>query len=107
MEKYGKPLIKEIESLKEEIKRINLEKIKWTNRKTKLETELYNMMLRQNVDSYGGYKRDKLKPKPKTPPKRKKKKEKYNDAIQLFIETGIPDPERFYEELQKTQKVKK
>jgi hypothetical protein len=34
--------------------------------------------------------------------KKHKKKEKYIDIIhQLFIENDIPDPERFYEELQK------
>ena len=104
MNKYAETYIKEIESLNKEIQRLNKEKKKHFDRKKKLETDLYHLMNRHNIPEYNGYKKEKLKPKIKTTMKRKKKKEKYNDAIQLFIETGIPDPESFYEELQKTQK---
>lgn len=106
MERYADGYIKEIESIKKELKLLTERRKILTARKQKLEKGLYDLMKRNQMELYQGYKKEKLQPKPVNTGPRKKKKEKYNDAIRLFMEIGIPDPESFYEQYQKTQKSK-
>lgn len=106
MERYADGYIKEIESIKKELKLLSERRKALTQRKQKLEKGLYDVMRRNQMEIYQGYKKAKLQPKPTSTAPRKKKKEKYNDAIRLFTEIGVPDPEGFYEQFQKTQKSK-
>jgi hypothetical protein len=63
---------------------------------------LYSWMKSNRLDEFKTYKLDKIAPKPQV--QRKKAKEKKEDAIRLFIETGIADPEGYWDAFQKTQK---
>jgi len=92
----------EIESLKSEISRLREHMRRLTAQKKKAEHNLYNHMERTGLDKVGRITKKSIAPK--NPPKpRKKKADKQRDAIQLFYETGIPDPEAFWDELQATQ----
>ncbi len=57
-----------------------------------------------NLSSYGEFKRKNLEPKP--PRRVKSKVLKKKDALVFFRNEGVPNPERFYDELQQTQKVR-
>ena len=105
MDYYGQGYVRTLNSINKELKRLNDEKKRLTLEKKKIERFLYEAMKRTNVKEYQGYKTAKLSPKEKIKPLRKKKKEKYHDAIRLFTEVGIPDPEGFWNEFQRTQKI--
>lgn len=95
--------IKEIESIKKERKRLNNQSRKLLAQQRNAENHLYTYMNSHHLEEFGGIKKKTIAPKEKLP--RKKKKEKKKDAIDLFRQTGIPDPEKFWEDLQKTQKA--
>lgn len=101
---YGKGYVKELKALKDEMKRLTNEKKNLQIEKTATERRLYEWMCRLQLDEYEGYKKEKLKPKEKPIILRKKKKEKVEDAMKLFRDAGIPDPESFWLEFQSTQK---
>lgn len=86
----------ELKRLKDEAKRLKVEKVN-------TERRLYRWLKANNETSFEGFTLEKLKPK--APVKRKKKADKINDGIALLREIGVPDPETFYEEFLKTQKV--
>jgi len=98
-----KGYVKEIESIKKERKRLNTESRKLLAQQRKAEKHLYDYMVSHRLDEVEGIKKKNISPREKAP--RKKKKEKKKDAINLFRQTGIPDPEKFWEDLQKTQKA--
>ena len=60
-------------------------------------------MKSHNIEEVDGVKITKLKPKTVL---RKKPSEKKRDAVELFKEVGIPDPNQFWDELMSTQKPK-
>ena len=95
--------IKEIESIKKERKRIIARSRKLFAQQKKAEKHLYDYMVSHSLEEVGGIKKKNITPREKVP--RKKKKEKKKDAIDLFRQTGIPDPEKFWEDLQRTQKA--
>jgi hypothetical protein len=95
--------VKEIESIKKERKRLTFESRKLLQQQRKAERHLYTYMESTGISEYGGIKKSNIKPKEKV--QRKKKKEKKRDAIALFRQTGIPDPEKFWDQLQSTQKA--
>ncbi len=101
---YGKSYAKALTNITENIKKINIEAKKLRNDKIATQKLLYEWMERMNIDEYEGYKRQKIKPKEKPKIIRKKKKDKVEDALRLFRDIGIPDPEEFYAEYQATQK---
>ena len=101
---YGKGYVKELKTLNEEIKRLNIEKKNMQIEKKNTEMRLHDWMSRSHIDEYEGYKKEKLRPKEKQKFIRKKKKEKVEDAMRLFRNIGIPDPETFWLEFQGTQK---
>ena len=101
MDKYAKSL----DLINKELKRLNSEKKKLYIEKKKIEKTLYENMKYNNIEKFQGYKRDKLQPITKDKIIRKKKTEKEKDAIKLFYQIGIPDPENFYKEFQMTQKI--
>ncbi len=98
---YGVGYIKELNSLKAEIKRLNDEMKKLRIEKKSTERRLYEWMKIYGHTTYENYRLELVKPKTNIP--RKKKNDKIRDALVLFRNIGIPDPEEFYEEFKKTQ----
>lgn len=96
--------LNEIQDIAKEIKRMNLYLKTLRIRKKSLEGELYKFMHRENISVLQGIKREKIKPEAV---KRKKKSEKKRDAIELFRNIGIDDPEEFYRQFEITQKAEK
>lgn len=97
--------INEIESVSKEIKRLSSSLKKLRLQKARAEENLANVMEKEGIDQIGKIKLEKIKPKEKL--KRKSKKEKKQEAITLFYQIGVPDPEGFYQEFEKTQKATK
>jgi len=95
--------VSKIKTLDETIKRYNKLLKKLREQKKESQGHLYAYMVRRSLDEYKGIKLAKIAPK--EAPIRKKQKDKKNDAIQLFNEIGIPDPEGFWHDFQETQKV--
>ena len=94
--------IREIESIDEALKRLNT-RVKELKAKKQLSRErLYRWMESHHTEEYKGYSARKLAPRPKSV--RKRAKEKKADAMRLFSEVGITDPEEFWDALQATQK---
>lgn len=94
--------VNEIKSIDAELKRLRERSSKLREQKQKAQSALYFFMKNNRHETYEGFKIDALAPKPKK--SRKSAKQKKADAIVLFQETGIPDPENFWNSLQSTQK---
>lgn len=102
---YGTSIAVSLKNMNAEIKRLNTQLKIMREEKKKTEERLYNWMTKRGIDDYCGFKRDRIKPKEKTILKRKPKKQKIEDALKLFRDAGIPDPEEFYMQYQGTQKA--
>ena len=92
---------REINSLNTEIKRLNGKLKSLREQKKKAESNLYYRMQRDGSQKIEG-----ITIKSVTPKERKKRKpisQKKADAIDLFKEIGVTDPEDFWEEFQATQ----
>lgn len=96
--------VKSIQSTTEELKRLGAIMKDIREEKKRALERLYTWMKRKDVDTFKGFKRRKLSPKP-IRPKRKPKKVLVKDSLNLFRDAGIPDPEEFYREFQKIQYV--
>lgn len=94
--------VREINSIKEELKRINQRAKLLRTQKKEAESRLYRYMLRNDLEKYEGITLKSIEPKQPRP--RKPVKAKKKDALALFYEVGIPDPDSFWEEFQQTQK---
>lgn len=97
----------EINNIDNELKRINEHAKHLRDQRTKTMNGLHQYMLSNNLEqvTYGKKTISIKKCEPKCRTKSKPKKQKKADAIQLFREVGIPNPEQFYEELESSQKV--
>jgi len=94
--------INEIKSIDKEIKRLSIHTSNLKKRKKEVEQNLHNYMKSHNINELEGVKISKLDTK-KAP--RKKPSEKKRDALALFREVGIPNPDEFWNEFVTTQKV--
>jgi hypothetical protein len=83
------------------MKRANKQILIMRKKKADVQMKLYAWMVKHNLDEYGGYKTSKLAPKKKS---RKNAKDKKQDALRLFSDIGVDDPETLWMEFQKTQK---
>jgi hypothetical protein len=95
--------VSEINSITAEIKRLNVHIKKLREQKKEAEFHLYEYMVRNEIDRYKNITIKSVTPKPKI--KRKTLKEKKRDAVRLFHEIGVPDPENFWDQFQSTQKA--
>jgi hypothetical protein len=95
--------VRNLKEIGDSIKRHNSQLKTLKEKKKAAERRLHAYMTRNNLIEYGGFKATTLAPKEKKPIK--KKAEKKADAVRLFAETGITDPEGFWEAFQNTQKV--
>lgn len=95
--------VREIQSIENEERRLRTRARKLREQKRKAQAHLYEYMEKNGIERYGGVTKKSISPRQKTV--RKKAKEKKKDALELFRKTGIPDPEKFWNEFQRTQKI--
>jgi len=99
----GERYVKQLADLDVTLRRLNSKTTELRKKKKEVQTHLHAWMVRHNHDKYEGYSVAKISPKAK--PKRKPAKAKKQDALALFQQVGIDDPERFWDEFTLTQKV--
>jgi len=85
--------VTEIKSIDSELKRIANRRKELMTQKKNAQIALYDYMARQKINELGGIKKEKIQPRstPKLTSKEKKQR-----TLQLFQQTGIPDPEEFF-----------
>jgi hypothetical protein len=103
--------VREINSIDRELKRINAHAKSLRAQKTSAMVGLHHYMVNHNLEKVGTGKNTitlkKCESHLPNRPKRnaKPKAQKKADAIMLFREVGIPDPDTFYHEFEMTQKL--
>jgi hypothetical protein len=99
------PATREFLAIQKELQRLNIITKKLRQQQDQAKQRVYRYMVAHNLEEIDGVTLKKVAPKEKFP--RKKKSEKVNDALKLFRESGLTDPEGFWNELQKTQRYQK
>ena len=99
----GDRYVKQLNDLDVTLKRLNAKTTELRKKKKDIQTHLHAWMVKTGNEKYQGYTVAKVAPKP--PAKRKPAKAKKQDALALFQQVGIDDPETFWEEFSKTQKA--
>ncbi len=99
----GERYVKQLADIDSTLKRLNSKTTELRKKKKEVQLHLHTWMVRHNHDKFEGYSVAKIAPKAK--PKRKPASKKKQDALVLFQQVGIDDPERFWEEFTRTQKV--
>ena len=94
----------EIERLDDEIKRLNTRVKNLKEQRKERRTLLYNHMEKNGIQKCKKITINSVRPKEQT--KRKPESQKKQDAILLFQEVGIENPEKFYQDFKETQKYK-
>lgn len=92
-----------LKDLEETLARLNHKTADLRKKRAEAKERLYQSMLKNNVEKCEGYTIKKIQPKIRV--KRKPAKAKKTDAIKLFADIGIEDPDSFYAEFEKTQKI--
>jgi hypothetical protein len=95
---------REIKSINFEIKRSNTRLDTLRSQRKQKQDFLYKYMIDHNMEKYEGVTINSIRPKELN--KRKPEIEKKKDAIELFTQEGIIDPEDFYTKLKNTQKFR-
>jgi hypothetical protein len=95
--------VHEIKSLRKEIKRLNASLKLLRDQKNLTEGRLYQYMKKNGVEKLDGITINSIKPRSEQLP-RKKKSEKKKDAVELFQQIGVTDPEALWVEFQATQR---
>ena len=95
--------VHEIKSLRKEIKRLNEHMKTLRDQKNITEGYLYQYMKKNGVEKLDGITINSIKPRSEQLP-RKKKSEKKRDAVVLFQNIGVADPESLWVEFQATQR---
>jgi hypothetical protein len=95
--------VREIKSLRKEIKRLNGNLKLLRDQKNLVEGHLYQYMKKNGIEKIDGITINSIKPREERLP-RKKKSEKKRDAIGLFQDIGVNDPEALWLEFQATQR---
>jgi hypothetical protein len=98
----GEAYVRQLKDLASAMARHTAEIKKIREKQKEAKARLAEWMERNSHDEYHGYKLSKIKPKPKVP--KKTQKDKKRDAIHLFNEIGVPDPNDFWDRFQETQK---
>lgn len=94
----------EISSIQKEMKRLQSQIKNLREQKKNAESHLYKYMSSTGINKIQTITIKSITPKEKVI--RKKKADKVRDAIQLFEDIGVPDPERFYQDFLETQKYR-
>jgi len=95
--------VHEILSLRKEIKRLNEHMKTLRDQKNLTEGRLYQYMNKNGIEKLDGITINSIKPRSEHLP-RKKKSEKKRDAVELFQQIGVSDPEGLWTEFQATQR---
>ena len=95
--------VHEIKSLRKEIKRLNGSLKVLRDQKNLTEGRLYQYMKKNGIEKLDGITINSIRPHSEQLP-RKKKSEKKRDAVELFQQIGVSDPEGLWVEFQATQK---
>jgi hypothetical protein len=100
----------ELNTIDTELKRINEHAKNLRLQRTRVLGALYRYMCSNNLDKVSYGKKD-ITLKQCTPREKRgptiSKKEKKKNALELYREVGIPDPERFYKDFENTQKAQR
>ena len=99
----GKSYVNEIRSIDRELKILNARAKNLRLQKKASQGHLYKYMKTRNLEEFENIKIKSVAPKQPKP--RKPLKARMTDAIDLFRDAGIPDPDGFWQEFQTTQKV--
>lgn len=99
----GDGYVKRLSSIDAAIKRHNDQLKQLRKQREDIKKSFSTWMERNNQEEYAGYKLEKIKPKQKK--KSKPKKEKKEDALRLFTQIGVSDPEELYEQFLITQQA--
>jgi len=94
--------VRNLTSINDSIKRHNQQLKILRAKKMDAQRRLHTYMVRNNLADFEGYNQTKIAPKVKLPVK--KKADKKADAIRLFTDVGISDPEILLDAFQRTQK---
>lgn len=95
----GQKFTSELRKVEGELKHYNAKVNALRKSKTNLKLQLYNYMEKHNLQELEGYTLTELKPKEKKMRKSKiSTTQKKQNAISLFKNVGIINPEKFYEE---------
>lgn len=94
--------VREINSLNAEIKRLNAHLKQLREQRKVVQNHLYSHMTKHHLDKYEGHTIKSVTPRQTKP--RKPESAKKADAIELFRQAGISDPENFFDEFKATQK---
>lgn len=95
--------VHEIKSLRKEIKRLNGSLKVLRDQKNLTEGRLYQYMKKNGIERLDGITINSIRPHSEQLP-RKKKAEKKRDAVELFQQIGVSDPEGLWVEFQATQR---
>jgi len=98
----GEGYVRQIKDIDSALKRLNEQTKGLRLQRSQAKQRLYQWMKARGREEYEGYHIDKIAPKPKAP--RKKAKEKKDDALRLFKDIGVDDPEELWSAFQNTQK---
>lgn len=98
----GEGYVRQIKDIDSALKRMNEQTKTLRSQRNQAKQRLYQWMKARGYEEYEGYNLNKIVPKPKVP--RKKAKEKKEDAMKLFKEIGVNDPEELWTAFQNTQK---
>src|SRR5687768_8004641 len=101
MTSYPDACVRQLQTLEATIKKQQQRMKELKEKKTELRGRLNTWMEKHNVDEYEGYKLEKSEPKVKKP--RVTKKRKKANVMKLCRDTGIPDPEDFWQRLEDIQ----
>lgn len=92
----------EIDSLDKEIKRMNAHLKKLREQKREAQRHLCDYMERHQLEKFDNITLKSIQPKERR--KAKPKSQRKQEAIDLFYQIGIPDPQGFWNEFQTTQR---
>jgi len=95
--------VNEIQSIEKEERRLRARAKKLREQKKVAQTHLYQYMESRGLERYKSITKKSIQPRTRRP--RKKIKDRKRDALDLFRTTGIPDPEKFWQDFQRTQKA--
>lgn len=93
--------VNEIESLNKEIKRLNAHLKSLREQRKTAQTHLYEYMVAHNLEKYNNITLKSVTPRQRK--QRKPEKKKKEDAINLFRDIGVNDPEDFWLQFKATQ----
>lgn len=94
--------VREISSLDDEIKRLNGKLRTLREQKKTKQDLLYKYMMKNRIEKYSGITAKSIRPREQRP--RKPESQKKSDAIDLFTQIGVENPEELYKEFKLTQK---